>query len=56
MIFNRNWAFFHNHKMIFNVAKEILNLNGVIIFTGLSFYKNPVQIKKQLNMYSVSKK
>lgn len=48
IIFNRNWAYFQNHKNIFNEAKKLLSKEGIIIFTGLPFYKNPIVIKNKL--------
>ena len=44
IIFNRNWAYFQNHQNVFNDAKKLLSKNGIIVFTGLPFYKNPNNI------------
>jgi len=48
IVFNRNWAYFKNHQTILNDAKKLLAEDGIIIFTGLAFYKNPQKIKENL--------
>ena len=49
IIFNRNWAYFENHEKVFNDAKKNLSKEGVIVFTGLTIYKNNKKIITQLN-------
>ncbi len=46
IIFNRNWAYINDKQKIFNEAKERLNKDGIILFTGLSFYFKETEIKK----------
>jgi len=48
IVFNRNWAYFDNPQKVFNDAKKLLKQEGIIVFTGLPFYKNPEQIKTRL--------
>lgn len=48
IIFNRNWAYFTKNQTVFNYAKEMLSKNGIILFTGLTFYRNPKRIIKNL--------
>lgn len=48
IIFNRNWAYFENPEKMFSLIKDKLAQNGTILFTGLTFYRNPEKIKQQM--------
>lgn len=52
IVFNRNWAYFKGPQSVFNDAKKLLKPGGKIIFTGLPFYKNPIQIKTKVQILS----
>ncbi len=62
IVFNRVWAYFNDHQKIFNDAKQLLTNKGIIIFTGLTFYKNPKRVINNLqksinefkNQYGIS--
>lgn len=47
IIFNRNWAFNTDAEAVLNTAKKMLTKTGIIICTGLAFYKNTSVIKEQ---------
>lgn len=44
IIFNRNWAYYNHHQEVFEKAKKLLSKDGIILFTGLTIYKNPKNI------------
>lgn len=48
IIFNRNWAYISDQQTIFNHTKNMLLKNGIILFTGLTFYRNPKKIIQHL--------
>ena len=48
IIFNRNWAYLENQFEVFESSKSLLHSNGIIIMTGLTFYKKPSLIKKNI--------
>lgn len=54
IIFNRNWAYLENKEEIFTLAKSMLNSNGIILFTGLTFYKKSLIVEKQISNSSVN--
>lgn len=50
IIFNRNWAFVTDKQKVFNDATKLLAKNGIILFTGLPFYKNAIDIKNIIHI------
>lgn len=49
IVFNRNWAYIQHKEKMLSIAKKLLSKEGKILFTGLTFYKNPSEIIVKLN-------
>lgn len=54
IIFNRNWPYIENQKPVFEHAKSLLNNEGTILFTGLTFYKKPFAFETKLDIEKLS--